>query len=288
MGWRRIRDKILPPKSNSPDESPIPARPLHVFPPRQGPRPGDRGVEARLAELQRRRDALRYDIDQGILARQAENPWQDRVNLLTDALATIEADLTAVDSRPVVARPQVEPVPIEAIAAGRDDLIRVEFSIAGEKFVFEEQADWDERGGPTVRGDLQQVAGDVSRLVPPEFDVDDRLALNDHLRESVAVFATNLRDRSLAGDPLPQSPTLQDLARPCPECGGWMDWNGRCDACALRDMERQRLHQEANRLDDERRKEADQRHRIAEGLPISQRRLAAVDADIRMLGGEID
>lgn len=288
MGWRRIRDKILPPKTESPEGSPVPARPLHVSSQRQGARPGDRGVEARLAELRRRRDALLYDIDQGNLAQQPENPWQDRVNLLIDALATVETDLSAVDARPVVQRPEVAPVPIERITAGGSDLIRVEFSIAGERFAFEEQVDWDERGGPTVRGDLQPVAGDVSRLVPPQFDVDDRIALNDHLRESVAVFASNLRDRSLAGEPLPQSPTLQDLARPCPECGGWIDWNGHCHECALRDLERQRLRQEANRLDDERRKEAEERHRLAEGLPISQRRLIAVEADIRALGGVID
>ncbi len=288
MGWRRIRDKLLPPKTEPHDETPIPTRPLHVSPPVRESRPGERSVDSRLAELRRRRDALLYDIDQGLLAQQPENPWQDRISLLTDALATVEADLAAVEARPVVRRPPVDPVPIEAISAGGDDLIRVAFSIAGEQFAFEEQADWDERGGPTVRGDLQPVAGDVSPLVPPAFNMDDRRALNDHLRESVAVFASNLRDRFLAGEPLPQSPTLQDLARPCQDCGGWKDWSGRCAECAQRDMERQRLRVEANRLDDQRRKEAEERHRLAEGLSISQRRLTAVEADIRALGGDID
>lgn len=288
MGWRRLRDKVLPPKAQPHQETAAPARPLHVSPPRQQPGAGERGNDARLAQLRRRRDALMYDIDQGLLAQQPENPWQDRINLLTEALANVEADIASLESRPVVRRPGVDPVPIESISAAGDDLIRVEFTIAGERFVFEEQADWDERGGPTVRGDLQPDAGDVSRLVPTSFNVDDRRALNDHLRESVAVFASNLRDRSLSGEPLPQSPTLQDLARPCLECGGWMDWNGRCAECAARDIERQRLRGEANRLDDERRKEAEERHRLAEGLPISQRRLAAVEADIRALGGDID
>lgn len=131
MGWRRIRDKILPPKIESPAASPVPAQPLHVSSQRHGPRPGDRSVEARLVELRRRRDALFYDIEQGILAQQPENPWQDRVNLLTEAMATVEDDLTAVDVRPVVRRPQVEPLPIDAITAGGNELIRVEFSIAG-------------------------------------------------------------------------------------------------------------------------------------------------------------
>lgn len=284
MGWRKLRDKVLPSKPQVQAETPpIPARPLHVTP-REDPRTGNPEANARLAELRRRRDALLYDIDQGLLAQQPENPWQDRITLLTDALATVESDLAALGARPVVRRPAVDPVPIESLAAGGDELIRVEFVIAGERFVFEEQADWDERGGPTVRGDLQPISGDVSRLVPASFGADDRRALNEHLRESVAVFAANLRDRSLAGEPLPQSPTLQDLARPCLECGGWMDWNGRCAECAIRDMERQRLHAEANRLDDERHKEAEERHRLAEGLPISQRRLAAVEADIRTVG----
>ncbi len=288
MGWRRIRDKVLPTRSEHTGETPTPAMPLHVSPVRPAPRLGDSGVEARLAGLRRRRDALLFDIDQGLLAQQPVNPWQDRIELLTDALATIEADLTAIEGRQVVRRPPVEPTPITAISAAGHDLIRVRFLIGGEQFVFEEQADWDERGGPTVRGDLQPVAGDVSRLIPPSFDVDDQRALNDHLRDSVAVFASNLRDRSLAGDPLPQSATLLELARPCSECGGWIDWNGRCAECALREMERQRLRAEANRLDDERRKEAEERHKLAEGLPISQRRLTAVEADIQALGGDIE
>ena len=288
MGWRRIRDKVLPTRSEHSGDAPVPARPLHVQPLGPDSRPGDRGVDTRLAGLTRRRDALLYDIDQGLLAQQPENPWQNRIELLTDALATVEVDLAAVESRRVVHRPPVEPTPIAAITTAGNDLIRVEFSIGGEQFVFEEQADWDERGGPTVRGDLQPVAGDPSRLIPPSFDMDDRQALNDHLRDSVAVFASNLRDRSLAGEALPQSATLVDLARPCPDCGGWTDWNGRCAECALREIERQRLRTEANRLDDERRKEADERHRLAEGLPISQRRLAAVETEIRALGGDID
>ena len=84
MGWRRIRDKVFSTSSEHRGETPTPASPLHISPSKPASRLADPGVESRLADLRRRRDALLYDIDQGILAQQSENPWQDRIELLTD------------------------------------------------------------------------------------------------------------------------------------------------------------------------------------------------------------
>jgi hypothetical protein len=109
--------------------------------------------------------------------------------------------------------------------------------------------------------------------------------LSRHLADSVFVFATDLRDRALAGEPLPTAPTLADLAQPCPDCGGWRDWHGRCSTCTQRAFERQQLHAEAERLRREQAKEEEERHKWAERLPFARRRLADIDAELATLGG---
>lgn len=289
MGWWRFWDKD--PTTTAAPQAEEPSGPPRRE--RQRPDPFQRTqfdptTERRIAELRRRRDAMRFDIEQGELALQEQNPWQERIDLLTESLATIDADIAALDAAPSAPAPSVDPTPIRDIEAIGGELARVGFTIGAERFRFEEQVDWDQRGGPTVRGDLQSVEGDIDRLIPAGFAVDAQRALRDHLADSVAVFATDLRDRALDGRPMPSSPTLADLARPCPACGGWMDWHGRCPACTVRDIERHRLRGEAERLDGERQKEADERHRLAEALPIARRRLAAVATDLRALGAELE
>lgn len=229
-----------------------------------------------------------FDIDQGELALQLENPWRDRIDLLSEAIANVESDLAALDALPATTAPAIDPVSIVDIVASGGELIQIAFTIGEERFHFEEQVDWDQRGGPTVRGDLQLVSGSVDSLLGSARTVDERVALRNHLIDSIVVFATDLRDRTLSGEPLPSAPILTDLAKPCPTCGGWMVWNGRCPACTSRAIERQRLRVERDRLDGDRRKEADERHRLADGLPISRRRLAAVETDITNLGFELD
>ena len=286
MGWRRIKDRLLS-TNTQPDtaSAPVVERPLTIAPPIRRRTPEDRGTEQRLADLHRRRDALVYDIEQGMLAQQPANPWAERIALLTETLANVRNDMDAIDARPRIQRPTVDPIKIMSIQSvvTDNDLYVVSFTIADESFRFEEQVDWDERGGPRVRGDLQQVAGNADRLVPATFSDDDATAFAEHLRHSIVVFATDLRDCALAGDPDMPTPTLADLAQPCPTCGGWTEWGGRCPECAARERERHVLLAESNRLEDERRSEADEQHRLSDGLPISQRRLAAVEADIRTL-----
>ncbi len=285
MGWWRFWDKDSATTDASQAEEPV--RPSASG---RGPRrpvtrtTTDPALERRTSELRRRRDALVFDIDQGELAQQPENPWRERIDLLSEAITNVEADIEALDSASPIKMPPLDPTPIRDIVATGSDLVHIGFAIGAERFAFEELADWDQRGGAVVRGDLRSVAGDVASLVPPAFPVDVRRALHDHLVDSVAVFATDLRDRSLSDESMPSDPTLADLARPCPKCGGWMDWSGRCPACTARATERQRLRSEAQRFDDERRAEADAQHQLADGLPVTRRRLAAVESDLRSLG----
>lgn len=288
MGWWRFWDREQPAEvASTAKDAARPAerlrRPTHD----DAPTPRDPSLERRVAQLRQRRAALLYDIAQGELALQPNNPWQDRIDLLSEAIETVETDLRTLDSGPAdIPSPPLAPIPITSVTASGDDLASVAFTIGDEAFRFEEQVDWDQRGGPTVRGDLQPVAGDVERLPIPDLPLDVARALRDHLSDSIVVFATDLRDRSLASRPLPESSTLADLARPCPDCGGWTDWSGRCPACTRREIERQRLRLERDRLDEDRRKEADERHRLAEGLATTRRRLSAADTDLRSLGVE--
>ncbi len=248
-----------------------------------GPR-DEAARERRRRELLRRRDAVLFDIEQGELALRPENPWQARIDLLGDALATIDVDREALARRPPGPTFPLPPVPITEIEATAGDQATVRFTVGGERFAFGEEVDWDERGGAVVRGDLRHQEGDASRLIPPEAPANLRDALAQHLTDSLAVFATDLRDHALASEQLPAAPTLADLARPCPKCGGWGDWHGRCSACTRRDLERQGLNAEAARLEAEQSREAEERHRWAERLPVAHRRLADIEADLAALG----
>ena len=240
--------------------------------------------ERQLARLRQRRDAARYDVEQAELATRPENPWQARIALLDEAIATVEADLARLAERPPAPYFPLPPTPITGVTATTTEPAEVRFSIGPEAFHFTEEIDWDQRGGAVVRGDLRRRAGDAARLIPAETPADLREPLTRHLTDSLAVFATDLRDRALDGEPLPAAPTLADLARPCPICGGWQDWRGTCAVCAQRAWERQQLEGEARRLAAEQDQEADDRHRWAERLPVARRRLAQAEAELTKLG----
>ncbi|CAA9540644.1 MAG: hypothetical protein AVDCRST_MAG49-822 [uncultured Thermomicrobiales bacterium] len=241
--------------------------------------------ERRRTELLRRRDAVLYDIEQGELALSPDNPWQERIDLLTESLATVAADRKALDA--ATARPThpLPPAPVESIVVAAGDQAEVTFRIGGEVFRFAEEIDWDNRGGMVVRGDLRHEAGDAAAIVPPDTPPDLRGALADHLAGSLAVFAIDLRDRALAGDPPPVAVTLADLARPDPEVGGWRDWHGNNPVRSEREHRRQQLRAEADHLETERTAEAEQRHTLADRLPIARRRLADIDDDLAALDG---
>jgi hypothetical protein len=241
--------------------------------------------QRRLAGLQRQQRAIQFDIDQGELASAADNPWSSRIALLGEALDTVKADLERAS--------RVEPGPwhdvpsstVEIAQLKTGDVSSVSLDIAGERFEFAEDPDWAERGHQLARLELTPRSGDPMRLVPPNTPSGLRDALGDHLAASLLVLATDLRDRSLDNEPLPDAISLTDLARPCPICGGWTDWRGTCQACAHRQALMGALRREEGRLLDERNAEVEHRHKLVEGLPLARRRLKDVETEIARLGG---
>jgi hypothetical protein len=247
---------------------------------RRRPRAADPSLQARLDQLRRRREMAVFDLERAEAARRPDNPWRERIDLLARSLTTIEDDLRAIDEAPVRPGVPLPQTPIADLAVDSAEPAAIAFTIGGERFLFEEEPDWDQRGGPVVRGQLQQRTGDAEALIPSGLPPERHESLARHLADSVTVFAVDLRDRALEGEPLPESPTLADLARPCPECGGWRDWRGVCDACAARAFQRQSLQGEAARLAQERDEEEADRGKWAERLPVARKRLAELDAEI--------
>ncbi|MGH2531433.1 MAG: hypothetical protein ACRDJW_03905 [Thermomicrobiales bacterium] len=259
---------------------PVPRPPREVAPAKSS-LPHDE----RLARLRKRREAIIFDVEQAEAALRPENPWQERIALLEEAIGTVDADVKALAELPKVESTSLSATPIEEIAVSIAEPPSVSFWIGGETFCYEEEIDWAERGTTVVHGELKQRSGEVERLVPPATPDQVRDALTTHLTDSLFVFATDLRERKLAAEPLPVAPTLAELAQPCPECGGWRDWKGQCPECTRRAFRRQQLGAEVDRLVREQDQERDDLAKWAERVPIARRRLADVDAEIAALGG---
>jgi len=233
----------------------------------------DPSIDEQRNAYERRRVALQFDIDQGELASSPENPWSHRIELLTEALANVEAELREAEK--VVPGPYhpVPSTPISDLNVTRGEGISLSFTIDGQEFTFEEVLDWAERGTQIARPVLSQTGGDAAALVPADTPADLVDALGAHLRGSVTTFATDLRDRVLDEESLPSSPTLGDLAKPCPVCGGWADWKGHCNVCSTRKARTQHLFRERQHLLRERSSEVEERHRLADRLPLARHRM---------------
>lgn len=277
----------------APDATPSPRLPSHLasaFAERKRT-PGSDGSPAddrarRLDTLKRRRVAFLYDVQQGEQAEAEDNPWQQRIELLTEALATVSDDLRHLADAP---KPPYHPVPTTPISIGRveaGDGATVIFRIGDERFEYSEDLDWAERGGQITRPELAHRSGDAANLLPDDTPPNLRTALRAHLNASAFVLATDLRDRAQAGEALPDRITLADLAKPCPKCGGWTDWRGTCQACAQQAAVTRELKREEARLLDERAAEYEERHRLIERLPLARRRLRDIDIEIAALTGE--
>lgn len=234
----------------------------------------------RLARLQQQRLAILFDVDQGEIAEDDENPWTHRIALLTEAMETVNADLAALAAAPPAPTWTVRATPITDLATRDGQPFTLALRIGGEAFAWEESLDWAERGHQVSLPELTRTQGRVEAIVPVDAPSGIREALTAHLAQSLDAFAEDLRERRLNGDPLPGAVTLADLAKPSPEAGGWLDWNGRSPVQAVRAAEELRLRRERDRLLSERGREAEERHRLVERLPIARRRLADVDADI--------
>jgi hypothetical protein len=239
----------------------------------------------RFEQLKRRREGAMYDLSQAELALKDDNPWRQRVQLLTEALEAVERDLEELDNLPRREVPSLPSTPIEILEVMAEEPAAISFRIGDQTFRYEEDLDWAERGGPVVHGELQHRSGDPEALVPKSVPAELQSELVDHLVDSLFVFATDLRDRALTGEPRPAAPTLADLARPCPKCGGWQDWRGNCSECKRRQWRRQQLEAEGERLDGERTAEIEDQAKWSERLPVARKRLAEIDAEIAALGG---
>lgn len=240
----------------------------------------DLSVDEQRAAFERKRITIEFDIAQGELASDEENPWTHRIELLTEAMETVKEDQEALKNVPAEPYAPVPPTPISDITVKKDDAIHVSFTINGHVFRYEEVLDWAERGHSVATPELRVVECPVTEIIPASIPEHLRGRLTEHLTDSLGVFATDLRDRALDDKPIPANVTLADLARECPVCGGWADWHGRCDACTRRKGEEQALRMEQNRLLRERANEAEERHRLAERLPLARRRLRDLETEI--------
>lgn len=275
------------PSANPPTDvgHPAPRIPLHMQQSlSQRQQTGTSDPHARLAALRRRSVAATYDLEQGELALHDYNPWKQRAELLTEALGTIQQDRAEAE---LVATGPVYPLaetPVgDRVVTFEHDVATVTFTINDHAFRYEEPLDWAERGHQVVRGDLVKVAGSVDPLVPEDAPGELREPLRAHLELSLFVFATELRERTLDEEPLPGNVTLADFAPPCPVCGGWTDYLGRCQACARRKAEIQELDRERNRLLSDRAAEFEEERRVAERAPIARRRLHDIDTEIETI-----
>jgi len=292
MVWRRIFQPEDEPESQSEAEGPPPEQPQRAVPPHIAERlnlqPRRRGsaveLRRRLARLENQREQTQFDIAQGELALEDDNPWKQRVALLTETLETVEADRKRVEQIDPEPFWQVPPVPItDPTIRIENDVASVGYTVGDERFTYEEPLDWAERGHQIARMELQLVEGQPEAVLPETVPAELREPLLAHLDHSLFVFATVLRDRHLDEEPLPTGTTLADLAWPCPDCGGWMDFRGRCQACARRRMRLQELFQERSRLLNERAAEIEEQHRIAERLPLARKQLRDIELQISEL-----
>jgi hypothetical protein len=254
---------------------------------RRKPDAANQDIKSKLARLERSRLAAIYDVEQGELAASPDNPWRERIDLLTQAMKTVEEDrarLRIIEPSPFFPLPAS---PITGIAVETDPVADVSFQVGGQHFHYEEDRDWAERGHQLTHTELRRLTGAVSALLPADVPAELRDPLLAHLDESLFVFASDMRDRTLDQIALPDQPLLTDLAQPCPVCGGWTDWQGRCQACRNREVAMQALKREENRLLSERSQEAEERHRLAERLPIALRRLKDIEVEIEALRAQM-
>lgn len=296
MPWRQFWKKLTDQPEPAAAEPAEPARAANMtLPPhmqrivaeRKKPATANADLHARLARLERNRLAAIYDVEQGELASAPENPWKQRIDLLSQAMQTVEDDLARV--RKVEPSPffPLPARPITNIDIATGPVADVAFTIGDQRFRFSEDLDWAERGHQLTQSELRLREGNPVALTPADTPANLRDALVAHLDESLFVFATDLRDRTLDRETLPSRPSLTDLAKPCPVCGGWTDWQGRCQVCRTRDAEMRSLKREENRLLSERAREAEEQHRLQERLSIARRRLRDIDVEVEALRAQM-
>jgi hypothetical protein len=278
--------KFWEPQKSNPQSVADPAPSRFTIKPRTDIARPNKSLDAeaaeKLARLHRRREAVMFDVEQSELAASPDNPWLQRVGLIDEALAAVRLDRERTNAMHIPPGRSVQPVPIVDLQIDLGPPPKLGFRIEGEQFAFEEDLDWAERGHQLARSELQQQSGDVLNVLPAAEMSDEQLV--EHLTRSLFVLASDLRDRAIAGETLPESITLADLARPDEVNGGWLDWNGHSAVGAEKQAKLREIESEEQRLLAERARDIEDMEKLADRLPIALRRLADVDAEIAALG----
>lgn len=279
---KRFRKQEVVAEAILPVAPSAPAKATGFVPP--PPRPAiEVSSDPRIARLEQRRVAIENAIEQVERSSDPNSPYQQRIEVLTATLDSIEAEISAASTLERRALPALPPEPIEQIEVTLDPAPKVTFRIGPEHFEYAEEIDWAERGNQIVRGDLLPVSGAAGPLIPSTIEGSTRESLMTHLDHSLFAFATDARDRAVEGRPQVEGATLADLAKPCPKCGDWELWGGVCLRCLEHEARLRELNAERSRVLDERTSEIEDRQRQMEELPIQRRRLAQTIADIQAL-----
>jgi hypothetical protein len=249
-------------------------------PPRETPQSS---ADPREVRLRMRIQGLEDEIEAVERSGDPDSPYQQRLAVLSSALDTIEQEITAATPRSARELPTLPATPITNIVVTLDPVPAVSFAIGTLRFSYEEEIDWAERGTQIVRGDLIGIDINPTTLIPDAIPHDLREDLAAHLDRSLFGFATELRDRTIEGRPLPEGVTLADLAVPSPLCGDWELWGGVSLRCLEHDTRLRELNAERTRLLNERGTEIEERQRQVEELPIQRRRLNQAIADLQAL-----
>ena len=244
--------------------------------------------ERRISDLRRREAGLLYDIEQARLAQSPDNPWQERIDLLRESIATIASDRARLDAAGPEPTWPVPPLRITELSVSLDEPVEVAFALDRQVFRYVEATDWDNRGGMVVRGDLRLVSGDPSLVARDLRTISTPPSWEPVLDAALLAFALDLRDTALDGGKLPIALTLRDIIREDHEAGGWSNLHGTNDVLVRRAFARQELRAEENRLAAELAREDEQRRTILDRLPIARKRLATVRDELVALGVDPD
>jgi hypothetical protein len=246
--------------------------------------------ERRRTRLERRVKDLTFDIQKAEAALAEQNRWSERVAEIDRAIEQAQKDAGSIvkpdhPHEPVSLAPN--PVTIEHVHPGRAAEVRhevgeelipgdpadIRFRVGDVHFQYTDEIDWSERGHTRSETQLRRMQGDIERLVPGKVPEDRREELQEHLAHSLSTFAEHLQLNAFENRPQPEM-TLAQLAQPCPVCGGWQDWKGRCPSCQRRQWEAQHINAEIDRLIAERDQQEEEAQSWRERLPILRRQLA--------------
>lgn len=238
----------------------------------------------RLRRLLQQQAELQYDREQALEAQKPSNRWTVRAAELEAAIAQVEADIKQWDQPQRVPSPPPElpPVPIQLIACDTTAPATLTLAIGTIACTWHEAIDWAERGHQLAPAQLVRDEVDLTPLFPTELTEDQRTTLSERLLTSLDLLATAMLQAIREQQPI-DLPTLSSLVRPCPVCGGWRDLHDHCPTCLTRERHRQQLVSELRRLRKERDAVLSDMARTRDRLPIIERQLREIEADIAAL-----